>query len=144
MTTVGFKQAFLKQRVLSDGTVIPKGAHTLMAIQPHQQEDPNIPEPELFDGLRYYRMRQQEGHAYRHQFATTDPYTLHFGHGRYSCPRRFLASNVIKLVLGRFLLDFDFRFPPGQGCPEDIRVHEFIFANPHGKAEFRLHEGRGY
>lgn len=39
MMTVGFKRAFLKQRTLSDGTVIPEGAHTLMAIQPHQQED---------------------------------------------------------------------------------------------------------
>lgn len=144
MTTIGFKQAFLKQRVLSDGTVIPERAHTLMASQLHQQEEPKIPDPELFDGLRCYRMRQQEGYANRHQFETTDPYTLDFGHGRYSCPGRFLASHVIKLVLGRFLLDFNFRFPPGQGCPEDIQVHEFIFANPLGKVEFRLHEGRGY
>ena len=115
-----------------------------MAIQPHQQEDPNIPDPESFDGLRYYRMRQQEGHANKHQFATTDPYTLHFGHGKHACPGRFLASNVIKLVLARFLLDFDFRFPPGQGCPEDVRAHEYIFPNPLGKVEYRLHEGREY
>lgn len=72
MLPVGFKRAFLKQRTLSDGTFIPKGAHTLMAIQPHQQRDPSIPDPEVFDGLRYYRMRQQEGHGNKHQFATTD------------------------------------------------------------------------
>ena len=109
-----------------------------MAIQPHQQEDPSIPDPEAFDGLRYYRMRQQAGHANKHQFATTDRYTLHFGHGKYSCPGRFLASNVIKLTLGRLLLDFDFRFPLGQGRLEDIRAHEYLFPDPHGKVELRL------
>ncbi|CAF9916908.1 MAG: hypothetical protein ALECFALPRED_010907 [Alectoria fallacina] len=140
---LGFKRAFLKQRTLSDGTVIPQGAHTLMAIQPHQQEDPSIPDPEVFDGLRYYRMRQQEGHANKHQFATTDPYTLHFGHGKYSCPGRFLASNVIKLILGRLLLDFDFRFPYNQGRPEDVRAHEYIFPNPLGKVELQLRKGAG-
>ena len=143
MIPVGFKRAFLKQRTLSDGTVIPQGAHTLMAIQPHQQEDPSIPDPEVFDGLRYYRMRQQEGHANKHQFATTDPYTLHFGHGKYSCPGRFLASNVIKLILGRLLLDFDFRFPYNQGRPEDVRAHEYIFPNPLGKVELQLRKGAG-
>lgn len=112
-----------------------------MAIQPHQQEDPSIPDPGVFDGFRYYRMRQQAGHANKHQFATTDPYALHFGHGKYSCPGRFLASNVIKLVLGRFLLDFDFRFPPVQGRPEDVHAHEYIFPNPHGKVEVRLRTG---
>ena len=112
-----------------------------MAIQLHQQEDPSIPDPEVFDGLRYYRMRQREGHANKHQFATTDPYTLHFGHGKYSCPGRFLASNVIKLILGRLLLDFDFRFPSSQGRPEDVRVHEYVFPDPLGKVEFKLRKG---
>ncbi|KAF6220525.1 hypothetical protein HO133_002958 [Letharia lupina] len=140
---LGFKRAFLKQRTLSDGTFIPKGAHTLMAIQPHQQDDPSIPDPEVFDGFRYYGMRKQEGHANRHQFATTDPYTLHFGHGKFSCPGRFLASNVIKLILGRFLLDFEFRFPSGQGRPDDVRAHEYIFPNPKGRVEIRLQTGTG-
>ena len=143
LTPVGFKRAFLKQRTLSDGTVIPKGAHTLMAIQQHQQDDPSITDPEVFDGLRYYRMREQKGHANKHQFATTDPYTLHFGHGKFSCPGRFLASNVIKLVLSRFLLDFELRFPPCQGRPNDVCAHEYIFPNPIGKVEFRLQPNPG-
>ena len=108
-----------------------------MAIQRHQQEDPKILDPEDFDGLRYYRLRQMEGHANKHQFATTDPYTLHFGHGKFACPGRFLASNVIKLILARFLLDYDFRFPSNQGRPEDVRAHEYIFPNPKGKVELK-------
>ncbi|KAL8775195.1 MAG: hypothetical protein Q9194_003811 [Teloschistes cf. exilis] len=134
----GIKRAFLKERTLSDGTIIPEGAHTLMAIQPHQQGDPSIPDPQTFNAFRYFQMRQQEGHAYKHQFATTDPYTLHFGHGKYACPGRLLASVVIKLLLGRLLLDFDFRFPCDQGRPEDIRAHEYIFPSPRGKVELRL------
>lgn len=140
---VGFKRAFMQPRVLSDGTTIPKGAHTLMAIQPHQMEDPSIPDPEVFDGFRYYRMREQEGHGNKHQFATTDPYTLHFGHGKFSCPGRFLASNVIKLILSRLLLDYDFRFPDDQGRPEDVPAHEYVFPNPRGKIDLRQRADAG-
>ena len=113
-----------------------------MAIQPYQQEDPNIPKRNVFDGFRYYRMRQQDGHANKHHFATTDPYTLHFGHGKYSCPGRFLASNVIKLVRARFLLDFDFRFSAAQGRSEDVHAHEYIFPDPHGNVELRPRSGQ--
>ena len=42
-----------------------------MAIQPHQQENPSILDPKVLDGLRYYKMKDQEGHANKHQFATT-------------------------------------------------------------------------
>ena len=114
-----------------------------MAIQPYQQEDPAIPDPEVFDGLRYYRMRLQNGHANKHEFATTDKYPLHFGHGKYPCPGRFLASDVIKLLLGRWLLDYDFRFPPNQGRPENVKAHEHVFPNPTGIVEFKRRPDAG-
>ncbi|KAL8673743.1 MAG: hypothetical protein Q9168_001850 [Polycauliona sp. 1 TL-2023] len=134
---LGFKRLFLKEQTLSDGTVVPEGARTQMAIQPHQLEDPSIPDPEVFDGFRYFRMRQQEGHSDKHQFSTTDPHSLHFGRGKYACPGRFFASAFIKLVLGHILLEFDIRFPVGQGRPQDVWAYEFISPDPNGKVELR-------
>ena len=112
-----------------------------MAIEQIQQEDPDIMDPEVFDGLRYWKLRSQEGHAFKHQFATTDSYSLHFGHGRFACPGRFLASNVIKLILARLLLTHDFRFPETCGRPKDIPAHEYVFPNPQGEIEFRERRG---
>jgi len=34
---------------------------------------------------------------------------------------------VIKLILGRLLLNFNFRFPSSQGRLEGVRVHEYTF-----------------
>ena len=85
-------------------------------------------------------MRQQGGHSNKHRSATTDEYTLHFGHGNFSCSGRFSASNVIKLILGQLLLDFDVRFRPDQGRREDVRAHEYISPNPHGEVELRPRE----
>lgn len=44
---------------------------------------------------------------------------------------------MIKLILARLLLDFEFRFPSSQGRPEDVRVHKYIFPNPNGKVELK-------
>ena len=134
--TVGFKRNVLQPITLSDGQILPKGAHTLMPIALHQFQDPRLENPHEFDGLRYYKIRQTPGNSNRLQFATTDEYTLHFGHGKHACPGRFLASNTIKIILGQLLLDYDFRFPEGQGRPADVHAHEYIFPDPNGLVEF--------
>ena len=100
-------------------------------------DDPRVDDPNKFDGLRWFNMRQQEGSAHKMQFVSTDKWTLHFGHGRHACPGRFLASNTIKVMLGQLLLDYDFRFPPEQGRPEDVHAHEYVFPNPAGRVLFR-------
>ncbi|KAG2411931.1 hypothetical protein HFD88_009487 [Aspergillus terreus] len=63
-----------------------QGAHVEFAIVPIQHD--NTCDPAVFDGLRYYRMRQTPSEAHRHQFATTSESVPHFGHGQNSCPGR--------------------------------------------------------
>lgn len=49
----------------------------------------STPGPDVFDGLRSYRLRQQEGHENLHQFVSTGPAEgLDFGHGIHACPVR--------------------------------------------------------
>ena len=50
-----------------------------------------------------------EGKENRHQFVTTSPDSLVFGHGNHACPGRFFASNEIKVVMIELLRSWEFR-----------------------------------
>lgn len=105
---------------LSDGLYLPAGTFTLanaMAIS----RDPEIvisdTDLDKFDGLRYYRVREQTAKegvskaagAGKHQFVSVSASSLMFGHGRHACPGRFFAGNEIKLILVKLLLQFDIK-----------------------------------
>lgn len=124
---MGYKRKLTESITLSDGLQLPAGAHVEFAIVPIQHD--NTSDPTRFDGLRYYRMRQTPSETYRHQFATTSHSVLHFGHGQNSCPGRFMASNVIKMVLGTLLTEYDFKLDRS-GRPEGIHAFEYNFPSP--------------
>ncbi|OBT50098.1 hypothetical protein VE04_09711 [Pseudogymnoascus sp. 24MN13] len=65
--------------------------------------------PSVFDGLRFYKLREMPGKENRHQFVTTGEDSLSFGHGIHACPGRFFASNEIKVVLIELLRNWDVR-----------------------------------
>ena len=127
----------LEDYTLSDGTRLPKGTHFCMASQAIQNDASVTESPNVFDGFRYYKMRQNPVDAHRHQFATTEPDVLNFGHGKYSCPGRFFASLEIKNILVRLLMNYDFKLPDGQKRPQNLVAHEYIFPNPDGKIMFK-------
>ncbi|OGM45786.1 hypothetical protein ABOM_005478 [Aspergillus bombycis] len=129
-TLLSMHRVILQQSQLSDGTVLPKGAHISMAVNAIQNDPDVTPAPEVFDGFRYYKLRQREGEAHLHQFSTTQDRILNFGHGPNSCPGRFFASLEIKVILVRLLMDYEFKFKQGSERPENLRAHEFIFPNP--------------
>lgn len=80
-----------------------------------------IANPEQFDPLRSYRLREAEelkgiekasvGSA--NQMVTVSPSALTFGYGRHACPGRFFAANEIKMIIGRAILDYDFKNADG-------------------------------
>lgn len=114
---------------LSDGKVIPAGAHVCIAAYDTSRDAANIPQQE-FDGFRYYKQRQQHGEAQKHQFASTDKNHLHFGAGHNACPGRWFAAHQLKMIVGELLLNYDMKFLEGQSRPENINADEFIFADP--------------
>ncbi|KAL8897718.1 MAG: hypothetical protein Q9207_007070 [Kuettlingeria erythrocarpa] len=129
---LAFNRVALEPVTLSDGFHLPRGTRFSMSCA-EILHDPNVtPNPEKFDGFRYYKERQKPGENTRHQFATTDVNNLHFGHGKYSCPGRFFAANEIKMILAHMLLLYDFRFSPGQSRPKNMTAHEYIFPDPEG------------
>ncbi|KAH9219807.1 cytochrome P450 [Leptodontidium sp. 2 PMI_412] len=105
---------------LSTGHILPKGTRfgfaawaihqssTTPSFNPAQ--NPSSKPVSEFDGLRYYNLRKIPGNENKHQFVTTSPDSLNFGHGNHACPGRFFASNEIKVVLIELLKSWEFRF----------------------------------
>lgn len=136
-TLLSMHRVMLQSHQLSDGTLLPKGAHISMAVNAIQNDPAVTPEPDTFDGLRYYKLRQNDGESHLHQFATTQENVLNFGHGAKACPGRFFASLEIKIILVRLIMDYDWKFLEGQSRPANLRAHEFIFPNPHAEIYVR-------
>ncbi|KAI1423458.1 cytochrome P450 [Xylaria sp. FL1777] len=140
---LAFNRVVREKLKLSDGTVLPVGTHFAMASDAVMHDKSKLPgdaDPSDFDGFRYLKLREDPSHPdniHRYQFATTDSNNLHFGHGRYGCPGRFFASNEIKMILGHLLLEYDFKFPQGQGRPENMSADENIFPDPSGRVLLR-------
>ncbi|KAM7199176.1 cytochrome P450 [Rhypophila sp. PSN 637] len=124
---------------LHDGAYLPKGTHICMASYSTTSDPEVIPNAQEFDPLRYWRLRQSSPQeANKHQFATTSNQFLHFGHGKFSCPGRFFASNELKLLFATLLLRYEFKFAGGQTRPRCLNIDEFLFADP--KAEVLMRE----
>lgn len=129
-TLLSMHRVLLQDARMSDGILLPKGAHISMAVNSIQNDPDVTPEPEKFDGFRYYKLRERDGEGHLHQFSTTQDRILNFGHGPNSCPGRFFASLEIKIILVRLLMDYEFKFKNGNERPQNLRAHEFIFPNP--------------
>ncbi|CAI7650500.1 unnamed protein product [Penicillium pancosmium] len=103
-----------KEIPLSDGTVIPKGA--MIGVSTHTNEDETIyPSPQIYDGYRFYKKRQEPGNEQRFQFVTTSRESFGFGHGVHACPGRFFAANESKIFLVHLLLKYDWKLKDGDG-----------------------------
>ncbi|KAI1313261.1 cytochrome P450 [Xylaria venustula] len=103
---------------LSDGTVIPKG--TKCAVRSTKRLDPNIYEnPDVFDGARFVRMRDDADKANQAPFVSTGTEALGFGHGLHACPGRFFAANELKIALVHLLLKYDLK-------PTEDYTHKII------------------
>ena len=111
---------------LADGTFLPRGAHICMATHAIQNDEAVTPDPNTFEPMRYYDLRQRPGEQSKHQFSNADRSALNFGFGRNACPGRFFASLEIKMLLSRLLMEYDLKLPEGKGRPKSFTAHEFL------------------
>ncbi|KAL8688489.1 MAG: hypothetical protein Q9218_005619 [Villophora microphyllina] len=130
---LSYHRVMSQDYTLRDGTKLAKGMHLAMAASAIQNDPEVTPSPDVFDGFRYYKMRQQPGEGHLHQFATTQPTMLNFGHGKNACPGRFFASLEIKVILVKLIMDYEFKFLDDKGRPANLKAYEFIFPNPEGQ-----------
>ncbi|KAJ0359297.1 hypothetical protein COL154_008443 [Colletotrichum chrysophilum] len=123
---------------LSDGTRIPQGAYTMVALD--KMEDPAMFEDASgYHPRRFLDMRQKPGQENKWQFVTTGPEHLAFGHGLHSCPGRFFASNEIKVILVYLLTKYEWKWAT-DGRKEDSFSGLFASADPTATALIRARD----
>ncbi|GKZ63313.1 hypothetical protein AnigIFM50267_000705 [Aspergillus niger] len=109
---VTFERKVLEPFTLPDGTQLNAGEH-IAAPAFHVGWDPEyIENPEVFDGLRFHRLRNQGGLSAttatgKYHYVSVNETSLHFGYGRNACPGRWFTAIEIKLLLGRLLVRYD-------------------------------------
>ncbi|KAI4141695.1 MAG: hypothetical protein L6R39_005229 [Caloplaca ligustica] len=90
-----------------NGTHISKGDWVCAAQRAIMHDSDRYADPERFDGFRFVRARHagQEGQSNR--FTDTKPDWLIWGYGNTTCPGRFYASAVLRLLLRHVISNFD-------------------------------------
>ncbi|KAJ5360900.1 hypothetical protein N7517_010091 [Penicillium concentricum] len=133
--TTGSFSRFTRQDIkLANGTKIPKG--TPVMVTNDVAGDASIyPDPQVFDGYRYLRMREGADKA-RAPFTTTGQNHLGFGYGKFACPGRFFAATEIKITLCHMLLKYEWRMV--KDSPHDMLTSGFAsFRDPRASIEVR-------
>lgn len=152
---VSTNRKIFKSMKLSDGTELPVGT-SLAAPAGCVSKDPALWEnPEKFDGLRCYKLRQESGDE-KYQFASASKDALSFGkfrkitndkfletntgagHGRHACPGRFFASAELKVVLVEVLQNYDIELCPDYSKDRPLNVHVEIMAAQDHTYELRF------
>jgi cytochrome P450 len=143
ISVAGFIRKVIKPIDLADGTHLPPGTKLLTPLAGICRDGQFYNDPDAFDALRFYRLRQQSADdANRHQFTGTgDSVNMHFGAGRHTCPGRFFAGNAIKMMLAYFLLNYDLRLKDGQERPKSMMVVMSKTPNPKAEILFRRRTG---
>ncbi|WYZ44784.1 hypothetical protein EsH8_VIII_000100 [Colletotrichum jinshuiense] len=97
---------------LPDGLQLQKGERCVGDLG--RMHDPDIyPNPETFDGYRFFRMRGDPSLDSQAHIVSTSPAHLGFGHGKHACPGRFFAANELKVALAHLIMKYDWKLLPG-------------------------------
>ncbi|KAF2139643.1 uncharacterized protein K452DRAFT_300184 [Aplosporella prunicola CBS 121167] len=126
---------------LPDGAYLPCGAWLSIPVAAIHHDDRFYPSPTTYDAFRFsdaradmleaLRMRGAGGQAElwellqekRLSLSTTSDAFVPFGHGRHSCPGRFFAAQVLKLILAHITLKYDIQ--PLQKRPSNVYMSDF-------------------
>ncbi|KAL1615959.1 hypothetical protein SLS56_011607 [Neofusicoccum ribis] len=124
---------------LSSGVVIPKGA--MVVFPPRVLRDPELyPNPDAYDGRRWYRFRQEPGNETKFQYVQTTAEMHGFGHGEHACPGRFFASNELKIALCHMLMKYDWEYAGVKERPRTITQVEMIIPDPTVRLRYKSRE----
>jgi cytochrome P450 len=102
---------------LSAGPELPKG--TLICCDVHHINNSTElwDKPEEFNGLRFHELRKEPGKENKHQFVSTGNDAPGWGDGSQACPGRLFANSTIKIALAHLIMNYDFKFAPGESKP---------------------------
>ncbi|KAK7750955.1 hypothetical protein SLS62_007088 [Diatrype stigma] len=125
-TFLGFDRKVMSPIELSDGkTVLPRGATIAIPSGAMSRDSSFYEDPQRFDGFRFYRPEMEDTMAStntQQDYTGIEPGNLSWGNGRFTCPGRWYAAALTKLIVANMLLDYDLSFPRGQtGRPPNVK-----------------------
>ncbi|KAH9837371.1 cytochrome P450 [Rhodofomes roseus] len=122
---------------LADGTVIPAGTLVGAAADATHWDDDNYDDAGVFNPFRFSDMRADESERIKHQFVSTSPEYVPFGHGKHACPGRFFAGNELKTIIAHLVLKFDMKFEDDGPRPPNKWFAAAVLPDMSAKVYFR-------
>ncbi|CAD6451447.1 523ff31b-83c7-4f83-86e0-be06ec8d3804 [Sclerotinia trifoliorum] len=123
---LSFDRIVLTPHTLSTGLHLPIGTFISMASE-SMSRDPTYysspDSPTIFNPSRFHQsFARTEKPIYNplKEFTSIEPGNLAWGNGRQTCPGRWYAGVVIKLVVGTLLEGYEMKFPEGVRRPENL------------------------
>lgn len=95
LTLYTFQRLAMRDFELEDGTFIPRDTFLALDASQGYMDAELWSDPETFDPLRFYRLRQAEGAQNSHLFVTANARHTSWGQGKHTCPGSKLASIVM-------------------------------------------------
>lgn len=102
-----------------EGLKLPKGAIVSFLARPAEADADQFENPAEYDPFRFSRLREAAADSQtdkpglgRLSFVATSPQSLPFGHGRHSCPGRFIVDFELKMIMAYAFMYYDIEFPP--------------------------------
>ncbi|KOS19888.1 Ent-kaurene oxidase [Escovopsis weberi] len=129
-----FRRIVRKPIVLSDGYELKPGQQIGMAAKNLGMDRELLgATAETFEPTRWASEKLASG-----SFSHSSSSNLNFGLGRYACPGRFFASYMIKAIISRFLIEYDFKLESGETTrPANMVQGDKIFPNRDAVILFR-------
>ncbi|CCL98070.1 uncharacterized protein FIBRA_00064 [Fibroporia radiculosa] len=137
ITSLTVMRQVLQSITLSDGTYIPAGTIISASARSTHDDKQLYDRADEFDPFRFSDMREGDSEGLKHQYVTTSPEYVAFGHGKHACPGRFFAVNELKVMMVYMLLNFDIKFEHEGGRPENLNIWHSVLPAPNVNLMFR-------
>ncbi|KAL9577511.1 MAG: hypothetical protein Q9212_006316 [Teloschistes hypoglaucus] len=102
---VSMRRKALQPYTFADGTSLPQGSIVSIPQRAIMRDAMYYDNPETFDGFRF-----ASDSATAKKYTDIDVSYPTWGLGRRACPGRYYASSLLKMVLGKLILGYDFEF----------------------------------
>ncbi|KAI1130920.1 cytochrome P450 [Nemania abortiva] len=123
-TFLGFDRKVISPIELSDKTILQPGTTIAIPGGPMSLDPAYYDHARDFDAFRFYRPEEGDTASVNTQqdYTGIEPGNLSWGNGRFTCPGRWYASAMIKLIMANLLLSYDISFPDGQNTrPPNVK-----------------------